>query len=288
LAKEKEISVQDLADADYLVSEKDNILLGDNGVRAVLYNFYETLRRDKFTSRVTVRGKSSAVVNLEVVPENAARKMKPVIVVREYDGWAVNLTDTYAKWNNISRKTALYRIAKMAVVAIPGIPATEEGYVRTCQDRLKQITLGMMQYAQDYDEILPPAQKWNEVTLPYLYSRSSYQCPRAGKTKYGYAMNKKFHRAIIASDDNADETVLVYDSRNLRPNAFGLGGDVAFRHDGGANYAFADGHVKWYPISEPQNFFRKITRERTPEPDESIEQSTAFLFSARKIKHPND
>ena len=125
---------------------------------------------------------------------------------------------------------------------------------KSCQQNLKQLGLAMMQYLQDYDEKLPPARQWCDDLEPYLKNAKTFHCPAVGSPAFGYAMNSQLSRKHIASVQSLAETVLLYDSRQQPKNAFGTGSDVSFRHDGLANYLFADGHVQAWPPSQPQNF----------------------------------
>lgn len=74
--------------------------------------------------------------------------------------------------------------------------ARENGRRAACQSNLKQIGLGLIQYSQDYDEVLiadwygstgdthsattPSADyKWNDAAYPYIKSQQVFICPSA-------------------------------------------------------------------------------------------------------------
>jgi prepilin-type processing-associated H-X9-DG protein len=46
-----------------------------------------------------------------------------------------------------------------------------------CQNNLKQIGIGLMQYSEDNDEHFPPATRWGAVIYPYIKARGVYHCP---------------------------------------------------------------------------------------------------------------
>ena len=124
--------------------------------------------------------------------------------------------------------------------------ARENAKRSICQSNLKQVALGYIQYSQDWDEKMPPARKWNDVLLPYLKSAEVFDCPSLAKGKTnGYALNAKTSGKSLEVFAAPAQTVAVYETWTLKPNAFGMGENGVYRHLGGANYAYADGHVKW-------------------------------------------
>lgn len=75
-------------------------------------------------------------------------------------------------------------IAILAAVLFPVFARARENARRSsCQSNMKQIGLGLLQYAQDYDERFPAAtfdteaNNWRVVTFPYLKSKQVFKCP---------------------------------------------------------------------------------------------------------------
>ncbi len=81
-------------------------------------------------------------------------------------------------------------IAILAAILFPVFARARENARRSsCQSNLKQISLGMFQYLQDYDERFPqaigtvpytvggPPTGWADSIQPYLKSLQIYQCP---------------------------------------------------------------------------------------------------------------
>lgn len=155
-----------------------------------------------------------------------------------------------------------------------------------CQNNLRQIGLALQQYSQDYNARLPlihvhevssrVSQQnpygWAGAIYPYLPDNAFaiYQCPseesstaagtdavQAGFTDYwfntnlsGVELKKVIHPAttLLLGDgnDGADLTDARYNRNSLPLAWLKNSGSPARRHLDGANYAFADGHVKFY------------------------------------------
>ena len=163
--------------------------------------------------------------------------------------------------------------------------ARENARRSSCQSNLKQIALGMMQYTQDYDERSVPVRAggsgsayfvWNDIVQPYLKSTQIFVCPSdsssSHKLSYTYSLGMGAGGGQpLASLNTPTQTVMLVDANGTSNAATGLtfyvnsndmGGRSftagtttpteslegiikADRHLEGANYAFADGHVKW-------------------------------------------
>lgn len=223
-------------------------------------------------------------------------------------------------------------IAILASILFPVFARARENARRSsCQSNLKQMTLGFMQYTQDFDERYPlwrhaitPGMCNNNgdcgwaadrtATMPspvsaYIKSRLIFQCPSesatqptnspsvAGFTDYWYNSNigSDGSGACSGSFDNPSGvggralaaleapavSILVGDGpgqgadswTNGRTTCAGGGPaqsngrwnpaalDYPLRHLEGANYAFADGHVKWYRVT---NITKDATGNNNP------------------------
>jgi prepilin-type N-terminal cleavage/methylation domain-containing protein/prepilin-type processing-associated H-X9-DG protein len=76
-------------------------------------------------------------------------------------------------------------ISLLAAILFPVFGRARENARRTaCQSNLKQLGLGMVQYAQDYDETYATSFNWDSLITPYTAARSTwgrasalFQCP---------------------------------------------------------------------------------------------------------------
>lgn len=144
-----------------------------------------------------------------------------------------------------------------------------------CPSHLKQIALGFRQYMQDYDEKYPPvavarAGYWAGSLQPYVRSWQLFQCPLdktgAAPKTVDYFYNARLagvDEAKIASltqtilaGDGAGDRLTLYNLKQLPASWLSDQSSPAWRHLDGANYAFVDGHVKWYRAE-------KITLQKT-------------------------
>lgn len=132
----------------------------------------------------------------------------------------------------------------------------------SCQSNLKQIGLGFSQYAQDYGALLPPARTgsamgWADAVQPYIKSWPLFQCPStSGKTARAtdYFLNERLSRGFVPNIKDPSVTLLLGEGdddaptwtnlRQLPPRWITDETSPAKRHSQGANYGFADGHVK--------------------------------------------
>ena len=86
-------------------------------------------------------------------------------------------------------------IAILAAILFPVFARARENARRSsCQSNLKQIGLGMIQYAQDYDEQMLPAtvfdyanspnnDAWINLVQPYIKSKQVFNCPSDSETQ---------------------------------------------------------------------------------------------------------
>ncbi len=151
-------------------------------------------------------------------------------------------------------------LAIAALVLFPILARPRENIHRqTCPSNLKQLALGVKQYIQDYDEKYPLTTDWGETAQPYLKSWQIFQCPsdktgNASKTT-DYFFNARLSGIEEGKLDWISITILMGDGAGDSPPSYHLSqlpdawrkdeNSPAWRHLDGANYAFADGHVKW-------------------------------------------
>ncbi|HUV85274.1 MAG TPA: DUF1559 domain-containing protein [Methanosarcinales archaeon] len=90
-------------------------------------------------------------------------------------------------------------IAILAAILFPVFAkAREKARQTSCLSNLKQISLAVTMYGQDYDERAPwlkyiaawgDGMGWTETINPYIKNQQIYRCPSADSSKYTYCMN---------------------------------------------------------------------------------------------------
>jgi prepilin-type N-terminal cleavage/methylation domain-containing protein/prepilin-type processing-associated H-X9-DG protein len=169
-------------------------------------------------------------------------------------------------------------IAILAAILFPVFGRARENARRSsCQSNIKQIGLGIKQYTQDYDEKFPNIDGntgtltnpgWAYAIQPYIKSEQLFQCPsETTSAPTGPTIITAEDRAMAAGSNDyfmnynlgsQSEAILEYSSNtimngdgqgttnNANNNVTSAPSVGRSRHLEGANYSFADGHVKWY------------------------------------------
>jgi prepilin-type processing-associated H-X9-DG protein len=130
--------------------------------------------------------------------------------------------------------------------------AREQAEQSSCQSNLRQLALGVLMWAQDHDEVLPPAENWMTELEPYLKNPEIYRCPAAPELECGYAYNLAVAGLNLADIPDPAGAVLFYESTVGMPSTADMGETQPQpgRHEGGNNLAYVDGHVKWVADAE--------------------------------------
>ena len=171
-------------------------------------------------------------------------------------------------------------IAILAAILFPVFArAREKARQTSCLNNIKQIGTAVMMYVQDYDEKFVTTDdywRWYTPMMPYVMNSQIFKCPSlggdAGNQYTDYVINGIFAHGIAqAKIKRAAGTIMVGERRENSPydgyhpwpsNGTSWTDTSAYtasdghnwfvshlsqdRHNGGCNYAFADGHGKWY------------------------------------------
>lgn len=182
-------------------------------------------------------------------------------------------------------------IAILAAILFPVFArAREKARQASCSSNCKQIGLGILMYCQDYDEKfgnlgwcnLPWGYRWPDMIYPYVKNSQLFVCPSANEQAccsgkdvpiHHYGFNIWNYRAngwyTVVKGPAPASTILIGDNTGncvrLLSDRCVVSGCTCYnsqspvqtdhyltnRHNGGANYAFCDGHVKWIKTNVP-------------------------------------
>ncbi len=152
----------------------------------------------------------------------------------------------------------------------------------SCQNSLKQLGLGLIQYSRDYNDKFPPAKiggvrpaaptmtwnlnppvGWEDATYAYTKNMSVFNCPASlsvtdpisprgnsfwlngNLSAFPLAKLKRPAATLMCGDGNDGREVAdgTYSKTSLPPQWLSDYTSPCYRHLGGANYLFADGHA---------------------------------------------
>jgi prepilin-type processing-associated H-X9-DG protein len=112
-----------------------------------------------------------------------------------------------------------------------------------CLSNFKQLALNILSYAGDFDDRLPLAASWRTDVEPYMRS-SGLRCPES-KAAWTYGTNRALSGQALSKLPKPENLVLLFETESSTKNAAGGPEAVALRHDGGSNFAFADGSARF-------------------------------------------
>ncbi|MGD9518783.1 MAG: type II secretion system protein [Armatimonadota bacterium] len=148
----------------------------------------------------------------------------------------------------------------------------------TCMSNMRQLSLALLMYAQDSDEVLPqwslvggnpvggePAPgvepyTWDTQVMPYTRNINILFCPENphGRDKRSYAFPRYVSGQAVGAPPAPTETVVLFEKGNYPPGDWKDATGENFHqstsfekgppyfHDEGKQFAFLDGHVKWW------------------------------------------
>lgn len=124
-----------------------------------------------------------------------------------------------------------------------------------CMSNLRQVGMGLLMYAQDEGDRLPPPAAWADSVEPFVKNDAILRCPEVRVQNlggYGYALNRHLKGTKLSSLESPREVPLVYDSTNLARHAadFMTSLPNPGRHQGRNHMVCADGSAKRLQDSE--------------------------------------
>jgi len=167
-----------------------------------------------------------------------------ISLTKQADGWKIDyLASMAASSTRAKPEQGLQGVVSMLAAFAEGneyqLKAFTEARDRArsiwCLSNVKQLGLAALMYVADYEDVFPPAVKWESAVEPYYKNRAVLACPLDKRGSVSYSMNPALSRAIVTQVLFPADTVLFYDGKD---------GKFNFRHQGKAAVTFADGHAE--------------------------------------------
>jgi len=166
-------------------------------------------------------------------------------------------------------------IAILAAILFPVFArAREKARQTACLNNVKQLSLAVLQYVQDYDEVLPnyynymTGRYWYQMAYPYMMNLQIMKCPSRPDRAIGYGWNidemgygssTSIGASVpLATIKSPSETIWIAESTGAgiypprwiaNPGAYLYLYTDHYRpsqvHNDGGNLGFVDGHAKW-------------------------------------------
>lgn len=174
-----------------------------------------------------------ADVDVKMAGEGQSLSVKDdtITIVQRADGW--KLVASQATGGEKAVLSAMTSVVKSDGTAVGGAKSASQKTVAL--SNMKQIALGTLMYAGDWNDILkmsPATAK--EKIMPYIKNREVFKDPATGKDDV-YVFNNRLTNVPFDYVKYPAETVLW---------SLGAQGALLYPYDGKTVIAFADGHVK--------------------------------------------
>lgn len=140
----------------------------------------------------------------------------------------------------------IFVVAILAAILFPVFQKVRgNARLAVCETNVRQIELGLIQYAQDHNEKLPSsAAAYKDAISPYIKSEAVFRCPSQESGGAAYSMNVNLQGKSLDDLAHPEKVVLIYEGQNQT---------LDFRHEGKAVVGFADGHDKALTQDQAQN-----------------------------------
>ena len=168
-----------------------------------------------------VKGGYGYALNSAVAGQSFSSFSDPYTTIAFFDSTDIrrNATDPTSTMPTPPRYDGKNTIGYLASQPVTQPPPT--GYALS-QQNVKQLSLGLLEYANDYDEVTPLPNTWMDALTPYVKNPADFQSPAVVKknpSDYGYAMNSDIAAQVTTNFANPATEIALFDSTVLIRNA---------------------------------------------------------------------
>jgi len=135
-----------------------------------------------------------------------------------------------------SESELIYPTPSSAANKIGGKSYTADAKGSACLSNARQINVGLLSYAMDYDGRFPAGENWGQAIGPYTRSPELFTCPSDDRAPSYWHNTSLAGRSLLRLRDPS-VTVTLFESDDLKT--------VVYRHNDGGMFGFADGHARW-------------------------------------------
>jgi hypothetical protein len=117
----------------------------------------------------------------------------------------------------------------IAAILFPVFSQAREAAKRTESiENIKTLGTAVMIYIADYDDVYPPAERWETLITPILSDPDALVAPQATQP-VAYAFNSGLALVEAPSLPNANTTPMIFESNVAGPNAWGSSNSIYVR-----------------------------------------------------------
>lgn len=150
----------------------------------------------------------------------------------------------------------LLMVPMYAAMLLPALArAKSKAQSINCMNNVKQLSLGVMMYANAHGDKFPPADQWCD-SISAQVSPTVFRCPGDSQgSRSDYAFNQKLSELPMSKVTNPSRTVLIFESDGGWNQQGGRELVLKHsRHAGRIIVGFADGHVEVVSSSQLDGF----------------------------------
>ena len=145
--------------------------------------------------------------------------------------------------------SVVFTLLLVAIMVPAFSKAKDQAKASICMAHLRQLSVGVVMYAEDNDGEFPTASEWGDLVVDYTGSdKQVFSCLAGPEGIYGYAFNKNLDGLKMSEITSPGSMVTLFEADAVWNDAGGADMATFGRHGRpGCNVGFADGHVEFVP-----------------------------------------